>query len=157
MYFIGIVITLAGLTLSAQMKGVRFDIFANPSAIVPLLAAIIGTIAATSGYQILVRGTNAALSKEYVISQKDCLKAARLFRLLSKSTLLASLANPLYIIVSLSGSFTALDAEYIGHAAALIPVSPLIGLTLVLAVFGPAAYILNERAQELDDPSDLQS
>ncbi len=140
MYFIGVAVTMAGFGLACLLKGVSFANFINPSAVIVIFFTVIGIIVATSDFKIFVRGVNATLSAKYVIGDDDRNAAVELFRLLSKSIVLASVIVPFITVMSTLAHSA--DLEQATHSLSSALVSPVLGLTLVLAVLEPAVFIL---------------
>ena len=142
MYIVGVMIVFFGTAVSFYLKGVPLTTLVNPAAIVVLLCAFIGVIAATSGFKTFLRGLRAVLSVNYALDDETREKAARLFRLLSKAAVLASLLVFLVGVIGMTRDLN--DLEMVAHVLASALTGPVLGLLGSLAIFEPAAFVLRK-------------
>ncbi|MDR2770618.1 MAG: hypothetical protein LBB57_01110 [Clostridiales Family XIII bacterium] len=145
MYLIGIAAFVVSFALCLTLKGVAPNTFANPSAILTVLFAVVSALLATSNFRLFTRGLNAAISRKYYLPEEECEKAADLFRLLSKVSIAAALFTFFTGLIAMLGHME--DAEAFGHALAAALVAPLVGVAVLTALFEPAAFILRHRAR----------
>ncbi|MDR2088119.1 MAG: MotA/TolQ/ExbB proton channel family protein [Clostridiales Family XIII bacterium] len=143
MYLTGIAAFLLSFLLVFALKGVNLTAFLNPAALFAVLFLVISTLIATSNFKLFLRGVNAVLSRKYFLPEADRQKAAELFRLLSKVSIIAGVFGILVGAIAMLGNMS--DMEAMGHALVAALIAPLNGIIAALAIFEPAAFILRNR------------
>ncbi len=146
MFFIGIIIFFLGTSLFSYFVGVPFAAFLNPAMITIILLSIIGVLVATSSYKLFIKGLNAVLSKHYTLDNKERDQAVALFRLLSKTTIFASLIGTFLRCVAVLTSLD--DVQLLGHAMGANFITLAGGFIVSIAFFEPAIYILKKTKQQ---------
>ena len=145
MYLIGIVaFMISFFLLPLILKGLPFSVLMNPAAILAILFALVSVLITTASFKLFTRGLNAAISRKYYLPETERLKAAELFRLLSKVSIGAALFvffAGLIVVLSYLGYIYAA-----GHAVAAALVSLVLGTAVPIMFFEPAAFILRHRA-----------
>ena len=143
MYIIGLVIFLLGVFLVMFLKGISMLILLNPAAIVIHIFAIIAVLAATSGFGVFLQGFKAVIMPRSAMEKSLRIRAISLFRLLTKTAVLASLIG---MTIAIIAGLSHIDDIYaLSHALASSLVMPLWGMTLIAAVFEPVVVILKDR------------
>jgi flagellar motor component MotA len=145
MYLIGIVAFAISFLLPLTFKGVPYSTLANPAVVTAILFTVVSTLIATSNFKLFTRGFNAVISRKYYLPETERLKAADLFRLLSKVTIAAACFGVFAGIIAMLGHMD--DTEALGHALAAALVSPVLGAAVPIMFFEPAAFVLRHRAE----------
>ncbi len=145
MYFIGVLIMYIGLAMFGYIVGFNFSFYLNPATVIIILASISGVVVATSSFKTFIMGLNAIISKKYVIDDEERERAAELFRLLSKTVVVASLIGffgRLVIAFEHMG-----DIEMMTHIFAADFITLIGGFMTSIAFFEPAVLILKRRSK----------
>jgi len=135
-YFFGVLIILPGILLVAF--GVPIVSPYTPA----ILLTIVGVIVATGSFKTFIRGCRAALFPKYEMSDDERAKAVALFKLFSKTVVLASvvvLAVMIFESITFYFESGCISALYSMGVAVM---SFAYGPFLALIFFEPVAFIL---------------
>jgi flagellar motor component MotA len=125
------------------LKGISLMVLIYPTQIFMFIFSYSAVMIATQGYRLLRCGFRAVIFPNEPISEDMRNKAISLFRLLSKTTVLAAL---LTIVFSAIASFGhADDMNALGHQIATVFSSLIFGILMIGAVFEPIVFILKTR------------
>ena len=144
-YVFGILVFLIGLVFLVLMPGDIgwIFIFVNLPSIIQLIITIAAVIIATGEFKTFVAATNALLSKNYYIPATVKEKAIKLFKLLSKSVVYASI---LFFVAGVMLTFAAIDdLSKIGPSVMVSLNSIFYGTLINLVFINPAINILEAR------------
>ena len=122
------------------MKGVVLSALFNPAAITIIILTVTSVIIATNSFRTFINGFHAVISANYIIEDAEREKAIGLFRLLSKSVIMAVLVATLISALATLGHVD--DLVALGTCIATMIATPMLGLMIAMAIFEPVVYIL---------------
>ena len=150
MFLLGFAIFLfGGIFMAAQVGGVRnlLDLYSLAAILVPLAAVL----TATRSFKVLYGGLRAAIFTKEPLDDNLRGQAASLFRMLSKTTALASVIGFLLNVFLILTNMDANGSETLrifGWNLGVAIRIPLYGLFFIAAVFEPIVFILKKRQSE---------
>jgi flagellar motor component MotA len=143
MFIIGIAIFLIGIASLTAWAGGGFGVFIDPFSLLAVLVPLLAVLTATKSFKVFYGGLKAVIRPKENLTEDLRGQAASLFRLLSKTTALAS------GIGVLIGSIIALgyveSPKILGEALSVALITPLYGVILIAALFEPVVFSLKKR------------
>ena len=147
-FLIGFVIFLFGFVFVGQMLGGRITDLIDFTSLLMILIPLLGVLTATRSFRSFYGGMKAVILPKEPLTEELRGQAASLFRLLSKTT---ALASGMGVLVSLMNILMSLDFSHpeiryiIGNNVAASLIVMLYGLFLIAAVFEPVVFNLKKR------------
>ncbi|MDR0273317.1 MAG: hypothetical protein LBI27_08385 [Clostridiales bacterium] len=104
----------------------------------------------TGQVKLFVRATNALLSKKYVLSTDDRLKAVEVFALMIKVTIYGGVLSAFIGLIMILGNLD--DLNYLGPMLSVMMISVLYAAFINLIFFLPGKYLLENRKNPDEKP-----
>ena len=148
-FLLSIAVILLGILLFMYLLSADILILFNLPALVFLLIPLLGVLIATNSLKVFAAGIKVVVFPKEEIAEDIRGKAASLFRLLSKTTILAAVV---VILISFITIFMNLNLEEHWITDTLIAkismpfITLIYAIVLILAVFEPIVFILKKRS-----------
>ena len=145
---IAIVLFLFGTAFTIVGLGGDLQDFINLPTLVLLILLLVAVLTITRSFKLFGIGFRAALFPKKELDEDVRKQAALLYRLMSKTTILAAVITTLISLLNLMINFNYLEENTLnlsmGNIAASL-VFLLYGLIIIVFIFEPVAYILNKK------------
>ncbi|MCL1806485.1 MAG: hypothetical protein FWG31_02155 [Oscillospiraceae bacterium] len=143
MFILGIAIFLAGGALFIIWNGGEIGLFLDPPMLFLILVSLLTVLTATRSYRVFWGGLKAVIRPKESLSEDLRGQAASLFRLLSKTT---AIASGIGVIICAAITFSNVETpQMLRHALATILTMPLYGLFLIVVMFESIVFSLKKR------------
>jgi len=149
MFLLGIAVIVAGFMMLIVFIGGRIIDYVDIPSAVAIVFPLIAVLMATNGFKVFAAGFMAAAFPKTEIAEKMRGQAASLFRLLSKTAVLAAaLASTISLVNIFSHIPFRPDTPiaFIGMSIWAICAAWIFALFLILAVFEPVVFNLKKRS-----------
>jgi flagellar motor component MotA len=145
MFILGLAIFLFGFTFFIVWMGGDLLMYLDPPSLLVIAVPLLAVLTATKSFKVFYGGLKAMVQPKEPLSEELRGQASSLYRLLSKTTALASgigvLIAAIIIVVNIGDPFM------MGKGIAVAIISVLYGLILIAAVFEPVVFNLKKRRQ----------
>jgi len=128
--------------------------FASWLSLMVILIPLLAVLTKTNSFKIFYGGMKAAILPNRKLPECSCKQAILVFRLLSKTTRIASLIG---LLISLVNALVGLDyyspesVYFLGTNIASALTTPLYGLIMIAAIFEPVGFILKKQLNSRDN------
>jgi transcriptional regulator with XRE-family HTH domain len=137
---------LFGNVFLVSMTGTSFYHFLNVPSLLLILTPILAVLIFTRSFKMFFIGLRAAVFPKKEITEELRTQAASLFRLLSKTAVLAAIISLLLGIISLPDFIRDADITYLHAYISNIMISPLYSLFMLTFLFEPVVFILKKKS-----------
>jgi flagellar motor component MotA len=142
MYFAGVFIAFLGMCLICLFAlSIPIPMFINIPALSIIFLTLLSLVISTSNVRIFIKGIKTVIFAKYFMEDdEEYEKAYKLFKMLSKATLLVTIIPLSLGVISALGNLS--DINVVTHGLATALIAPVIGLIIFLVVFEPIVYTL---------------
>lgn len=144
-------IFLLGTIFTILTYGGHLDGFLDWHSLLMIFIPLVLVLTVTRSFKLFASGLQAALFPKKDISEDKCKRAASLYRLLSRTAMIATVISvmiPLIIMLYQLDFASENILSIIGNNFSVVLISPLYGLFMIMFVFEPVVYILRQKIKK---------
>jgi len=144
-------IFLLGTIFTILTYGGHLDGFLDWHSLLMIFIPLVLVLTVTRSFKLFASGLQAALFPKKDISEDKCKRAASLYRLLSRTAVIATVISvmiPLIIMLYQLDFASENILSIIGNNFSVVLISPLYGLFMIMFVFEPVVYILRQKIKK---------